>query len=124
MTVQSSLACEHVLKGPHAGPHLVNNLLLHKVEAHCYQRHAQHQVHGAEDETDINFLALDHSFSWNYVSKPNRTEADEAKVGTVQEVPTFPLREQDGSKTNVPKAENRRSHDTNHYNGLWFIRKY
>ena len=93
VAVQPPLACEHVLERSHARPHLVNHFLLHQVEAHCYKRHAQHQVHGAEDETDVDFLTLDHSFPRNYVSKPNCAEADEAKVGTVQEVPTFPLRE-------------------------------
>ena len=93
VAVQPPLACEHVLERSHARPHLVNHFLLHQVEAHCYKCHAQHQVHGAEDETDVDFLTLDHSFPRNYVSKPNCAEADEAKVGTVQEVPTFPLRE-------------------------------
>lgn len=81
--------------------------LLHQVEAHGNKSHAKHQVHGAEDETDVDLLALDHSFSWNDVSKPNRAEADEAKVRTVKEVPAFPLREQDRTETNVPAAENR-----------------
>jgi len=36
VTVQPPLACEHVLEGTHAGPHLVNHFLLHQVEAHCY----------------------------------------------------------------------------------------
>jgi hypothetical protein len=103
-----SLAAEHELEGPHAASHLVDHFLLHQVEAHGYERHAEHQVHGAEDEAEIDLLALDNSFTWNDVSKPNRAEADEAEVGTVQEVPAFPFGEQDGAETNVPTAESKK----------------
>lgn len=86
-----SLAAEHELEGPHAGSHLVDHFLLHEVEAHGYERHAEHQIHGAEDEAELDLLTLDNSFTRNDVSKPNRAEADEAEVRTVQEVPAFPF---------------------------------
>ena len=117
VTVQPPLAREHELECSHAAPHLVYHLFLHQVEAHGNKRHAQHQVHGAEYETHVDFLTPDHSFPWNYVSKPNRAEADEAKVRTVQEVPAFPLREQNSAEADVPTAENKTlAEKRNYYN--------
>jgi hypothetical protein len=100
-----SLAAEHELEGAHAASHFVDHFLLHQVEAHGYERHAEHQVHGAEDEAQIDLLSLDNSFAWNDVSKPNRAEADETEVRAVQEVPAFPFGEEDSTETNVPAAE-------------------
>lgn len=85
----------------------MNYFLLHEVEAHRYERHAEHQIHGAKDEAKLDLLTLDNSFSRNDVSKPNRAEADEAEVGAVQEVPAFPFGEQDSTETDVPTAESK-----------------
>jgi hypothetical protein len=115
-----SLAAEHEFEGPHAAPHLVDHFLLHQVEAHGYERHAQHQIHGAEDEAELNLLALDHSFARNDVSEPNRAEADEAEIRTVQEVPAFPFGEQDSAETDVPAAEINTGNTNCNYN-VWRV---
>lgn len=85
----------------------MDHLLLHQVEAHGDESHAEHQVHGTEDETQLNFLAADHSLARNDVSEPNRAEAYEAEVRAVQEVPSLPFGEQDRAEANVPAADNR-----------------
>jgi hypothetical protein len=114
ITLRSPLATEHELECPHAGPHLMDHFLLHQVETHGDESHAKHQVHGTEDEAELNLLTTDNSFSRHDVSKPNRAEAYEAEVRTVQEVPVLPLGEQDSTETNVPTAENRQSEGMNH----------
>jgi hypothetical protein len=106
--VRSPLAAEHKLERPHAGPHLVDHFLLHQVEAHGDKSHAQHQVHGAEDEAELYLMTADHSFARNNVSKTNCTEAYEAEVRTVQEVPLLPFGEQDGTETNVAAEERKK----------------
>jgi hypothetical protein len=85
----------------------VHNFLLHQVETHGYERHAQHQIHGAEDEAQLDLLALNDALTRNDVSETNRAQADEAEIGTVQEVPAFPLREQDSTETDVPTRTNK-----------------
>nr|CAI5818925.1 unnamed protein product [Callosobruchus analis]CAI5863892.1 unnamed protein product [Callosobruchus analis] len=48
---------------------------LHKIKAHSDQRHTQHEVYGAEDETEFQHLTVEVNaspidlVSWNQVSK-------------------------------------------------------
>ena len=43
---------------PCHGSYILHNLLLHQIEAHCHNGHAQKDVHGAEDDLGPGFSLI------------------------------------------------------------------
>lgn len=89
-----------------ARSHLVHDLFLHQVEAHGDQRHAEHQVHRAEDERQVkDFVGADYLVAGHKVAEPDSAEADETEVGAVEEVPIFPKGKEDGAAADVAETK-------------------
>lgn len=67
---------------------LGKNRYLHEIEAHGNQGHAQHEVHGAEDEAQLEpLLCRVDLVAGNEVTETDGAQRDEAEVGAVQELP-------------------------------------
>jgi len=115
VVVFGAAARETVADGFGTRAELVDHLLLHQVEAHGDDGHAQHQVHGAENETHVQPLGRVDLIAGDNVSEANGAQRDEAEVGAVQKVPVFPLGEKKGAATNVAhhdcKAQSYRNSD-------------
>lgn len=66
---------------------------LHEVEAHGNEGHAEHQVHGTQHEAYIDGTPIGTgtigSVPRNNISETNRAQRNEAKITTIQEIPTF-----------------------------------
>lgn len=90
----SPVATHHVLDGVRGRPYFVYHFLLHQIETHRYQGHAQHEVHGADDEAHVQPSALVDLIARNYVPETDRAQRYETEIGTVQEVPRLPFGEQ------------------------------
>lgn len=83
---------------------LHHHVLLHQVKAHGDQGHAQHQVHGAQYEAELDALdgvrpgagpggvAARHE-----VAEPYGAQRYETEVRPVEELPVFPFGEQHGA---------------------------
>lgn len=96
-----------------ARPDLHHHVLLHQVETHGDQGHAEHQVHGAQDEAQLD--ALQRAGAGNgavvraqdlaaghEVTEPDGAQRYEAEVRPVEELPFFPLGEQHRATGYVP----------------------
>lgn len=104
-----------------ARPDLHHHVLLHQVEAHGDQSHAQHQVHGTQYEAELHALdgTLPHLAGGavvlvlrrigglaarHEVTEPDGAQRYETEIRPVEKRPLFPFGEQDRSAGNVTET--------------------
>ena len=63
----------------------------------------EHQVHGAEDEGQIEALGSVDFVTGHDVAETYGRQGDEAEIRAVQHVPVLPFGKQDGSAPNIPE---------------------
>ena len=88
--------------------HLCDDLLLHEVDAHGDDAHAQQDVHCPQHQLGVGLGLRDRlvkvvnvGFSRDKVPEPYGHQADEAEVGSVQVGPVLPVGEHHGPQHEV-----------------------
>ena len=84
-----------------AAAYLGDDLFLHEIKAHGDEGHADDQVHGAEDEAQLDTGRTVERIARHQIAQTGRAQTDETEIGTVQKVPFFPLTEQHGPAAHV-----------------------
>lgn len=92
-----------------ARPDLHHHVLLHQIEAHGDQRHAQHQIHGTQYETQLDALDRTGTSSrtgdvaaWHEITEPDGAQRYKTEVRPVEELPVFPFGKQYCTSGYVP----------------------
>lgn len=93
-----------------ARPDLHHHVLLHQVETHGDQRHAEHQVHGAQYEAELDAFygtgpgaaGVGHVAAGHEVAEPDGAQRYETEIRAVEELPVFPFGKQHGTSGYVP----------------------
>jgi len=77
---------------------------LHQVEAHGDQGHAEHQVHGTQNEAELDAFngirlvpVLGDVFAGHEVAEPDGAQRYETEVRRVEEFPFLPFGKQHGA---------------------------
>lgn len=83
--------------------------MLHQIETHGDQGHAQHQVHGTQYEAELDAFyrirlvpVLGDVFARHEVTEPDGAQRYETEVGRVEEFPLLPFGEQHGASGYEP----------------------
>lgn len=119
-----------------ARPDFHHNVLLHQVETHGDQSHAQHQVHGTQYEAQLDNgtgaaavtgtrtgtgagartdARAGDAVARHEVAEPDGAQRYEAEVRPVKELPGLPFGEQYGASGNVPLRGKKRNKLTIQY---------
>lgn len=93
-----------------ARPDLHHHVLLHQIETHGDQCHAEHQVHGAQNEAELDAFygtgpgttRVGHVAAGYEVTEPDGAQRYETEIRSVEELPIFPFRKQHGTTGYVP----------------------
>lgn len=75
-----------------------SNTNLHQIKTHCDERHPEHKIHRAKNETQLqNFapiVAVSAAVDFvarNEIPETYRAQRDEAEIRGVQKLPTLPF---------------------------------
>ena len=82
-------------------PHLGDDLLLHKIEAHGNKGHADDQIHGAKNKAELDATGTVERVAGHVVTESSRAQRNETKVGALEEVPILPLTEEHGTTAHI-----------------------
>lgn len=98
-----------------------DDFLLHQIETHGDESHADDEVHGAKNERQFNAGRAVYLVAGHQVSEARRAQTDETEIGAVQVVPIgFPLLEQDRAADHV--THHHRQRDSDGHGGCLIVR--